>query len=238
MADYNMSLSHKPEMSSMAMHMPMSQPQFPSNQTQTSTLGMEAMSLGVNASGMSAGTCLPTTMAFGSNSLAAEAGSFTNPYNMATTFNASMPMWPNYGHMLYPMDHTHVRNDSLTSLETCPPLIKSEEEHSPIQPNQMFYNTPPYSSQSDSSSPTGSDDSKAISFSTDVDTLMKAIQLKTQPSQPTQGTPPSSSPDTTNPPKPRKRYQCSITDCNKSFYQKTHLEIHTRAHTGVKPFVS
>jgi len=26
-------------------------------------------------------------------------------------------------------------------------------------------------------------------------------------------------------------------DCNKSFYQKTHLEIHTRAHTGIKPFV-
>jgi hypothetical protein len=27
-------------------------------------------------------------------------------------------------------------------------------------------------------------------------------------------------------------------DCNKSFYQKTHLEIHIRAHTGAKPFVS
>jgi uncharacterized Zn-finger protein len=26
--------------------------------------------------------------------------------------------------------------------------------------------------------------------------------------------------------------------CNKSFYQKTHLEIHVRAHTGAKPFVS
>ena len=26
-------------------------------------------------------------------------------------------------------------------------------------------------------------------------------------------------------------------DCDKSFFQKTHLEIHTRAHTGVKPFV-
>lgn len=41
-----------------------------------------------------------------------------------------------------------------------------------------------------------------------------------------------------SPMKPRKRYQCTIEDCNKSFYQKTHLEIHTRAHTGVKPFVS
>ena len=27
-------------------------------------------------------------------------------------------------------------------------------------------------------------------------------------------------------------------DCSKSFYQKTHLEIHIRAHTGAKPFVS
>lgn len=26
--------------------------------------------------------------------------------------------------------------------------------------------------------------------------------------------------------------------CNKSFYQKTHLDIHVRAHTGDKPFVS
>lgn len=28
-----------------------------------------------------------------------------------------------------------------------------------------------------------------------------------------------------------------MADCKKSFYQKTHLEIHTRAHTGIKPFV-
>ena len=39
-------------------------------------------------------------------------------------------------------------------------------------------------------------------------------------------------------PKPRKRYQCNMPGCNKSFYQKTHLEIHVRAHTGAKPFVS
>jgi uncharacterized Zn-finger protein len=38
--------------------------------------------------------------------------------------------------------------------------------------------------------------------------------------------------------KPRKRYQCNMPDCSKSFYQKTHLEIHIRAHTGAKPFVS
>lgn len=38
--------------------------------------------------------------------------------------------------------------------------------------------------------------------------------------------------------KPRKRYPCPMPDCGKGFYQKTHLEIHVRAHTGAKPFVS
>jgi hypothetical protein len=36
----------------------------------------------------------------------------------------------------------------------------------------------------------------------------------------------------------KKRYECDIPGCNKSFYQKTHLEIHVRAHTGAKPYVS
>ena len=35
----------------------------------------------------------------------------------------------------------------------------------------------------------------------------------------------------------RKRYQCDIPSCAKSFFQKTHLDIHMRAHTGHKPFV-
>jgi hypothetical protein len=36
----------------------------------------------------------------------------------------------------------------------------------------------------------------------------------------------------------KKRYSCTIENCTKSFYQKTHLDIHERAHTGVKPYVS
>ena len=36
----------------------------------------------------------------------------------------------------------------------------------------------------------------------------------------------------------RKKYQCSMPTCTKTFFQKTHLEIHLRAHTGCKPFVS
>ncbi|KAF2086959.1 hypothetical protein K490DRAFT_10151, partial [Saccharata proteae CBS 121410] len=35
----------------------------------------------------------------------------------------------------------------------------------------------------------------------------------------------------------RKRYQCNMPECGKRFYQKTHLDIHRRAHTGVKPFL-
>ncbi|RKF53293.1 Zinc finger protein 79 [Golovinomyces cichoracearum] len=34
----------------------------------------------------------------------------------------------------------------------------------------------------------------------------------------------------------KKRYQCTIEGCTKSFFQKTHLHIHERAHTGVKPY--
>jgi len=48
----------------------------------------------------------------------------------------------------------------------------------------------------------------------------------------------SSTPEDKKSAKSKKRYQCEIEGCNKSFFQKTHLEIHTRAHTGHKPFVS
>jgi hypothetical protein len=36
----------------------------------------------------------------------------------------------------------------------------------------------------------------------------------------------------------KKRYLCTIENCTKAFYQKTHLDIHERAHTGIKPYVS
>lgn len=35
-----------------------------------------------------------------------------------------------------------------------------------------------------------------------------------------------------------KRYECDVDGCGKSFYQKTHLEIHTRAHRGLKLYES
>jgi hypothetical protein len=119
---------------------------------------------------------------------------------------------------------------------------------------------------------TGSND---VNFGTEVDTLMKAIQAKTQsttPQKPSSAdqsrpvvgvsrTPPyveASSQaraygsgdssqykltqkdvqEEASPKGGKKRYQCTIENCTKSFYQKTHLDIHERAHTGVKPYVS
>ncbi|KAH6622064.1 zinc finger protein-like protein OZF [Boeremia exigua] len=74
-----------------------------------------------------------------------------------------------------------------------------------------------------------------INFSTDVDTLMRAIQAKQPDSHETQQVNKEEENKCTQ--KPRKRYQCNMPGCNKSFYQKTHLEIHVRAHTGAKPFI-
>lgn len=34
-----------------------------------------------------------------------------------------------------------------------------------------------------------------------------------------------------------KSHQCSVASCTKTFHQKSHLEIHIRAHSGYKPFV-
>ncbi|PQE05170.1 C2H2 transcription factor protein [Rutstroemia sp. NJR-2017a BVV2] len=103
-------------------------------------------------------------------------------------------------------------------------------------------------------------------FGTDVDTLMKMIQSKTQVS--------SAQPDSSfsfedqNMPLSsiyrskheassqhklifgklqeekhtttirKKRFQCTIANCKKRFLQKVHLEIHQRSHNGDKPYVS
>src|SRR5205823_2978033 len=136
--------------------------------------------------------------------------------------------------------------------ERTTPPVKTETS-SPIQPNQLFTE----SAYSEDYKPAASDSAEAnINFSTDVDTLMKAIQAKQQSVQQRQPPPAKvrelshhetlkardslllQEEEVKPSQKPKKRYQCSIPGCNKSFYQKTHLEIHTRAHTGVKPFVS
>lgn len=99
-----------------------------------------------------------------------------------------------------------------------------------------------------------------IAFSTNVDVLMKAIQAKhaalpTQQSLPSlqQHLAPAAHYPSSYPASPqrylianegqlprsvkKRKYFCDQPDCGKSFAQKTHLEIHRRAHTGQKPFV-
>lgn len=96
-----------------------------------------------------------------------------------------------------------------------------------------------------------------VHFETEVDELMKAIQRKRSEAAahqlPTPGMSPASeaSLDQVSQHSPcstasvqgdtkasRKRYICNGPNCNKSFTQKTHLDIHRRTHTGDKPYVS
>lgn len=90
---------------------------------------------------------------------------------------------------------------------------------------------------------------------TNVDALVRTIQLKSRrppcypsPSLARNGSPPDLILDLKKGPpqhestgrghqRDRKAYKCCIPSCSKMFYQKAHLEIHRRMHTGYKPFV-
>jgi hypothetical protein len=167
-------------------------------------------------------------------------------------------------------------------LRTVPRQGYVEEHHSqspPIKAEPLWAPPPnapnfvPANSKTGTTTPAGA--SAEVNFGTEVDTLMKAIQAKSQTSstpqtpieqsQPVvgpsqtppyrQAAPPNATYPTTearaikltqgdiqeegdSPRAGKKRYQCTIEGCTKSFYQKTHLDIHERAHTGVKPYVS
>ncbi|KAL1877610.1 hypothetical protein VTK73DRAFT_8434 [Phialemonium thermophilum] len=82
-------------------------------------------------------------------------------------------------------------------------------------------------------------------FNTCVDALMKTIQSKNEPEDLVRADPAErteepadrSSSESKQGKNNRRRYHCDIPGCNKGFYQKTHLDIHRRAHTGDKPYV-
>jgi uncharacterized Zn-finger protein len=161
------------------------------------------------------------------------------------------------------------RQGFVEELHSQSPPIKSESRwNTPMNSPTLVVNK-----SKDIAPTTPVDGSSEVTFDTEVDTLMKAIQAKSKSTQPPQQ---SSSIDPSRPvvgvshiPRyaqsagvtasgqetrsrltkdiqdeaglakaSRKRYHCTIKNCMKSFYQKTHLDIHERAHTGVKPYVS
>ncbi|KAF1939328.1 zinc finger protein OZF [Clathrospora elynae] len=152
----------------------------------------------------------------------------SNPYNMqqASYYSPNIPHSISYaaGPDVQPLSTLQNARNAFN------PMVKSEST-SPVQSDPTFSDSP-YAAECRRSNSEPTEDS-SINFATDVDTLMRAIQAKQ-----------TDSPQPIEPKveeikvhrKSRKRYQCTIPSCNKSFYQKTHLEIHIRAHTGAKPF--
>jgi uncharacterized Zn-finger protein len=123
------------------------------------------------------------------------------------------------------------------------PSVKTEPSPVDHIHGQLFPGTTPVDDSAPASSTESTETPGGINFSTEIDNLMRAIQSKTKSTNsPAPQQAPAPAPVPVPVPevkqmKTRKRYQCSMPNCNKSFYQKTHLEIHTRAHTGVKPFL-
>lgn len=175
-----------------------------------------------------------------------------NPYNMQSSFgipfSASLAPAVTYAESSVPQPHPTV-HDARNAFSGIRVSEVKAETTSPVQvnstSNDMSYAVACKRSTSEPA------EAAEISFVTDVDTLMKAIQAQ-QPATLNRPEPCKVSPllsftiqllkwfqveGPRSSPKSRKRYQCSMPGCTKSFYQKTHLEIHIRAHTGAKPFV-
>lgn len=162
---------------------------------------------------------------------------FGNTYGLAhgTANGAAM-----FGSLSWPAPNVpQLVRDSSYSSTGSEPYIKIED--APVHPSQLLYDNTAFASPPESSSSIDSlEETKPSVFSTDIDTLMRAIQSKQHPKHEQKHIPtcsPSSPTSVSARPKSRKRYQCAIPGCDKAFHQKTHLDIHTRAHTGVKPFL-
>jgi hypothetical protein len=166
------------------------------------------------------------------------AAPFSNPYGL-THNGAAM-----FGSLSWPASNMppQLVRDSSYSSTASEPYIKMED--APVHPSQLLYDNTVFGSPPDySSSLDSSDDTKPSVFSTDIDTLMRAIQSKQQQQPEQQHHQPKPAPTfspistSSQKPRPKKRYLCALPGCDKAFHQKTHLDIHTRAHTGVKPFL-
>ncbi|EME42868.1 hypothetical protein DOTSEDRAFT_72344 [Dothistroma septosporum NZE10] len=170
--------------------------------------------------------------------------SFANAHAMNVDYNnatfGNLAAWPapintNFNAMPRPV---MMQAESYSSTDSSEPYIKTEDD-SPVHASQVFYNANAYASSPESQ--TGTDEpeeTKPTVFATDIDTLMRAIQTKTgSAAEQRQKDQTEVTITEISPVKPKKRYECNVPDCGKAFYQKTHLEIHTRAHTGIKPFL-
>lgn len=127
-------------------------------------------------------------------------------------------------------DVRHVSTPVQTS-----PQIKCETSPIEIVNTQVF----PASASIEEPEPVSSDSTEVpggTSFNTDIDQLMRAIQTKSQTTTTTSSPVKKETVIDSRITKPRKKHLCSLPGCGKSFYQKTHLDIHQRAHNGEKPF--
>jgi hypothetical protein len=115
------------------------------------------------------------------------------------------------------------------------------EHHSQSPPNQSEpqwsgrINSPSFlSTNTKTTAITPARGSNEVNFGTEVDTLMKAIQAKTQSTTLQK----LDIQEEASPKGGKKRYQCTFEHCPKSFYQKKYVKIHERSHAEIKPYVS
>ena len=145
------------------------------------------------------------------------------------------------------LSHLESRESETTDSRNSP-VVKSEDA-SPVEATYGFDNMSPQE-------PYSADSFSELSTSTDVDTLMRAIQTKSKDDTSRVSSLASGEPESGFYPcspeqrirarrngfeyggfRSRKKYQCHMPTCAKIFFQKTHLDIHARSHTGHKPFV-
>lgn len=221
---------------------------IPANNNTYLELERYSTNMSMDAFGDFNGSAMPAnSMSFSANPLTLDT-SFDSMYTYPMSFNTvalsdhvpanSSVSWPSsidYAATAVPAQDD-MRRDSLGSTLSISPVIKSEEPVS-VQMSQISQDAGVFSSQ-DAPSPVETDDGSAPSFSTDIDTLMRTIQTNFDTDQENQETKSKAySRPIAISSKSKKRYECIFPDCHKCFYQKTHLEIHTRAHTGAKPFI-
>ncbi|KAF4980192.1 hypothetical protein FZEAL_3745 [Fusarium zealandicum] len=151
--------------------------------------------------------------------------------------------------------HCYTRDTKYTYAEQAPSPARSDSQASTAR---SVSTNPALTAKTITSNATINPEDQ-VNFGTEVDELMKAIQRKhekaleaaqhqhqhqhQQPLTPGMSPVSETSMDCQGTPVPadmkacRKRYVCNGPNCNKSFTQKTHLDIHRRTHTGDKPYI-